>query len=68
METFPKKSKQMWNIAASDKVVQARAALRDASMENNAHSTRASQKHLESAQGALDQAYTEALESCLKLK
>ena len=37
-------------------------------MENNAHSTRASQKHLESAKGALDEAYTEALESCFRTK
>ena len=68
LETLPKKSKQMYNIAASDKVVEARTALKDASMKNNAHSTRASQKHLESAKGALDQAYTEALESCIQTK
>ena len=58
----------MYNIAASDKVVEARTALKDASMKNNVHSTRASQKHLESAKGALDEAYTEALESCFRTK
>jgi len=53
---LPKKSKQMYNIAASDKVVEVRTALKDASMKNIANSTRASQKHLESAKEALDQA------------
>ena len=68
LEMLPKKSKHMYNIAASDKVVEARTALKDASMKNNAYSTRASQKHLESAKEALDQAYTEALESCIQTK
>ena len=65
---LPRKSKHMYNIAASDKVVEVRTALKDASMKNIAHSTRASQKHLESAKEALDQAYTEALESCIQTK
>ena len=68
LEMLPKKSKQMYNIAASDKVVEARTALQDASMKNNAHCTRALQKHLESAKEALDQAYPEALESCIQTK
>ena len=68
LEMLPKKSKEMDNIAASDKVFKARTALKDASMKNTVHSTRASQKHLESTKEALDQAYTEALESCIQTK
>ena len=37
-------------------------------MKNDAYSTRASQNYLESAKEALDQAYTEALESCIQTK
>ena len=58
----------MYNISASDKVVEARTTLKDASMKNNAYSTRASQKCLESAKEAPEQAYTEALESCIQTK
>ena len=68
LETPSKKSKQMYNIAASDKVVETRTGLKDASMNNNAHSTSASQKHLETAKGALDEAYRKALESCIQTK
>ena len=67
LEILPKKSKQVKSIA-TDKVTEARDALKYASMKHNARSTRASQKLLETAKATLDKAYTESLESSIQRK
>ena len=66
LEMLPKKSKQMYNIAASDKVVEARTALKDASMKILLTLPEPRKRYLESTKEALDQGYTEALEPCIQ--
>ena len=60
---LPKKSKHIYNTAASDKVKEARVALKDASMKHSARSTRASQDHLELALESCIQTKTEELDN-----